>query len=396
MQPQSAQEEWEFLEEALRLSKYLEHVQEQEEDSDRIARLKLEKVNPAPKCEFLRVKVKISATASSKSSSKEAEDDWEKFCDLCEKFVKKKHWYNHRSTVHSSQYFPCTLCPDKKFKCKKYLKKHFRNFHKDPNMQVQIISDAKDSSKQQEKRKKSKKPKANSSPIDETGDTASNSPKKEPNNNVETKHPSQQATLKKEPKKDEPKVPVRKLLIPAPAASNSNPKRFARCGTCPPCLAEACGECHSCQMWAQHKNKAVDSVACERNECEKPISLYGSKVVQDQHRQMDGVCPLREVNGQVYDFRCYICKVLPRVGSANRSELYRHYTLHHYTSELRQEFGTQLKFCPRCNGELGCKKGGHSGLYISHLGQVHNEVEKYLPHQYRIPIFVQVNKTEVI
>ena len=63
-----------------------------------------------------------------------------------------------------------------------YLKLHFRKFHKDPNIQVQIISDVKDSSKQ-EKRKKSKKPKANSL-IDETGVTASNSPNKEPNNNA--------------------------------------------------------------------------------------------------------------------------------------------------------------------------------------------------------------------
>ena len=401
MRPQSAeQEEWEFQEEALRLSKYVEHVQELDTDSDNIVRVKLEKVTVVPKCESLREKVMAMASASfdSKSSFKKAEVEGEKFCDLCEKFIKKKHWYRHRNTVHSSQYFPCTLCPDKKFRCKKYLKSHFRNFHKDPNIQVQIISDAKDSSKQ-EKRKKLKKPKENSSPIDETGDTASNSPIKEPNNNVETQQISQQVTLKrdqkKEPKPKEPKVPKRKLLIPAPLGSNSNPKRFARCGTCPPCLAKACGECHSCQMWTRHKNKAVDSVVCERNMCEHPIGLFGSKVVEDQHRQIDGICPLREINGQGYDFRCYICKVLPRVGSANRSELYRHYTLHHYTSELRQEFGTQLKFCPRCNGELNCKKGGKSGkLYISHLGQVHNEVEKYIPHQYRIPIFVQVKNQE--
>jgi len=179
-------------------------------------------------------------------------------------------------------------------------------------------------------------------------------------------------------------ISERKVLLPA--AKKSNPKRFARCGSCPPCLAESCGECHSCQMWAKHRAKAVGSVACERNICETPISLFGSKVVQDQHRQMDGICPLRMVNGAVYDFRCYICKVLPRVGSANRSELYRHYSLHHYSNELAQEFGTKLKSCPICQGELSGKK---SGNYISHLGQVHNEVEKYLPQHAKIPLSVQ-------
>ena len=184
-------------------------------------------------------------------------------------------------------------------------------------------------------------------------------------------------------------ISERKVLQPTSSAKNSNPKRFARCGSCPPCLAESCGECHSCQMWARHRDKAVDLVACERNICETPISLFGSKVVQDQHRQMDGVCPLRMVKGVVYDFRCYICKVLPRVGSANRSELYRHYSFHHYYNELAQEFGSKLKSCPKCLSEL--KKSGGGGNYISHLGQVHNEVEKYLPQHAKIPLSVQVN-----
>ena len=404
MWPQSAkQEEWEFLEEALRLSKYVEHAQEQDTDSDNFAKvkLKLKKVTRVPKIEDLREKVRISAKASlnTKLSPKENVDGDKKFCDLCEKFVKKKRWYRHKTEVHSTQRFSCSLCPKKKFKSKKSLKAHLRNIHKSSDLIFVDIHkdqnipnpDAIDSSKQK-KGTNFNKSKVNSSPVDEISVTASHCPSNEPNNNDGTQQPSKQVTLKKEPKekpKKEPKFP-RKLLIPARVGSNSNPKRFARCGTCPPCLAEGCGECHSCQMWARHKDKAVDSVACERNMCENPIGLFGSKVVQDQHRQMDGVCPLREINGQVYDFRCYICKVLPRVGSANRSELYRHYTLHHYTSELRQEFGTQMKSCPHCQGELNCKKGGKSGRYISHLGQVHNEVEKYIPHQYRIPIFVQV------
>ena len=193
------EEELAFLEEASRHSKHVESVQEQDTDADKI---KLVKVTAVPKCEFLRKKVKTSATASldSKSSSKEAEDE----------------------------YFPCTLCPDKKVKCKK---SHFRKFHKDSIIQVQIISETK--LKFQVRNKRRENAKANSL-IDEIGDTASNSPNIEPNNNVETQQTSQQVTLKKKPKpKKEPKpnkVPVRKFVA------------------------------HSC-----------------------PIGLYGYKVVQDQH-----------------------------------------------------------------------------------------------------------------
>ena len=40
--------------------------------------------------------------------------------------------------------------------------------------------------------------------------------------------------------------------------------------------------------------------------------------------QEDGCCPLKEIKGVLYDFRCIFCRKLPRVGSANRSELYRY------------------------------------------------------------------------
>ena len=92
--------------------------------------------------------------------------------------------------------------------------------------------------------------------------------------------------------------------------------------------------------------------------------------------------------GKIYDFRCYFCKVLPRVGSANRfgilnfrpssssiiilhpprSELYRHYSVQHYTAELKCEFGNFTTKCPICKKDL--KNTG----YISHIGQVHDEV----------------------
>ena len=338
--PKSAEQEErerEFLEEALRMSKYLEHVEletdtDQGTDFNQVQRVKIEKVKVVPRLKFLGGKAKTKA---------------------------KKASLNPGSSSN------------KALESSKHMKK---------------------------KRKKSDKLKTNSSQIKLIEDAALNTKIKETNNNVQAKpRPSQVINLKvelKEPKTK--KESGRTLLIPASAARNSNPKRFARCEDCPPCLADACGECHSCRMWAQHRDKAVDSVACERNKCEKPISLFGSKVVQEQFRQIDGVCPLRMVNGQVYDFRCYICKVLPRVGSANRSELYRHYTLQHFSGELAQEFGTNLKSCPRCHGELSSKKSGGAGKYLSHLGQVHNEVEKYLPTKNRIPISVQVNMQQLM
>ena len=72
----------------------------------------------------------------SNSLQSHLEDDEEnKFCDLCEKFVKRKGWYKHMNTVHSTQRFSCTLCPNSKFKAKKYWKAHMRNIHKDLNIQ---------------------------------------------------------------------------------------------------------------------------------------------------------------------------------------------------------------------------------------------------------------------
>ena len=63
------------------------------------------------------------------------DDEENKFCELCEKYVKRKGWYKHMNTVHSTQRFSCTLCPNSKFKAKKYWKAHMRNIHKDLNIQ---------------------------------------------------------------------------------------------------------------------------------------------------------------------------------------------------------------------------------------------------------------------
>ena len=52
----------------------------------------------------------------------------------------------------------------------------------------------------------------------------------------------------------------------------------------------------------------------------KDIILFSSRI---HNINFILTCYLKVINGEVYDFRCYFCKSLPRVGSANRSELYR-------------------------------------------------------------------------
>jgi len=87
------------------------------------------------------------------------------------------------------------------------------------------------------------------------------------------------------------------------------------------------------------------------------------------------------INGKSFDFRCTICKELPR--KLNRSELYRHYATQHFQKALTQEFGHH-KVCPYCNIEL---KGSahHWGSVASHFGQKHSFVESYLPVEAWIP-----------
>ena len=82
---------------------------------------------------FLQTSFNVSDPGSNGSTG--AGDDEDKWCELCDKFVKKKGWYKHMNTVHSTQRFSCTLCPNSKFKAKKYWKAHMRNIHKDLNIQ---------------------------------------------------------------------------------------------------------------------------------------------------------------------------------------------------------------------------------------------------------------------
>ena len=124
---------------------------------------------------------------------------------------------------------------------------------------------------------------------------------------------------------------------------------FARCMKCEGCTSPACGICSSCKIYSQFKDKIRDPVTCEQIVCKFPISLFQtSQKVDKSMRHEDGCCPLKVINGSVYDFQCYFCKFLPHVGSANRSELYRHYSTVHFQNELKAEFGNNFT-CNNCN-----------------------------------------------
>jgi len=167
----------------------------------------------------------------------------------------------------------------------------------------------------------------------------------------------------------------------------NNPKRYALCQECEGCRAPDCESCKSCSMWTQYKEQiTLGKPTCDKRVCLNPIDLYNTRVKSANGKpgpkQEDGCCPLKVIKGSVYDFRCVFCKHLPRVGSANRSELYRHYSVYHYQNELTREFGRNMKRCPICKDLV-------SGSSVSHVGQTHNEVDKYLPASAKIPSSVQ-------
>ena len=86
-------------------------------------------------------------------------------------------------------------------------------------------------------------------------------------------------------------------------------------------------------------------------------------------------------------FACYICEVFPRAGSFNRSELYRHYSLRHFSQQIKQTFITAQSLslpctCPFCPEDSG--KYLSTGNSVTHLGQVHLLVERFLPSQYHV------------
>ena len=116
-----------------------------------------------------------------------------------------------------------------------------------------------------------------------------------------------------------------------------------------------------------------NQVQRQYNEKSKSMEEPMSKMVGSEQ-----VCSTRVFDGQQYDLRCIYCKVLPREGSLARSELYRHYAIHHFGEKLKSDFGNLLD-CPICGVDL------RNSSVRSHLGQVHDKVQKYLPEEAKIP-----------
>ena len=85
----------------------------------------------------------------------------------------------------------------------------------------------------------------------------------------------------------------------------------------------------------------MGKATCEEIECQQPICLYNTKLTTTRDEE-DGCCPFRFINGELFDLRCIFCRVLPRVGFCNKSELYRHYAVTHFLPDLRREFGYQV------------------------------------------------------
>jgi len=148
----------------------------------------------------------------------------------------------------------------------------------------------------------------------------------------------------------------------SPKSENSKGvKRMMRCGVCLDCEAEACGHCQSCQINEQFgEDKLVlGKVPCLANRCKFATELKAGLDIATQMKLQDDtsngeLCPVKIVNGILYDFRCFFCKKLPRVGSANRSELMRHYSMVHYADVLRKDFQMFMKegHCLLCDARL--------------------------------------------
>ena len=81
--------------------------------------------------------------------------------------------------------------------------------------------------------------------------------------------------------------------------------------------------------------------SCDEKVCQDPITLFNSPMSSTRDEE-DGCCPFKIINGELFDLRCIFCRVLPRVGFCNRSELYRHYSVTHFLTDLRREFGYQV------------------------------------------------------
>jgi len=94
---------------------------------------------------------------------------------------------------------------------------------------------------------------------------------------------------------------------------------------------------------------------------------------------------LDEISEEMKKYMCYICKIFPRPGSYNRSELYRHYALVHYAQDMKKDYLKKYSFpcpCPFCpEGSARMLEGKD---IVNHIGQVHAKVEEYLPAEYHL------------
>ena len=164
-----------------------------------------------------------------------------------------------------------------------------------------------------------------------------------------------------------------------------NPRRVKRarrilCKECPGCQAKSCGECKLCNSGKNYlcTTKRCSNLKWENVLVKKHKSIEAAVVDSSE----DDRSSVRVIDGISFDFRCTICKIIPRIPC--KSELYRHYAMKHFYVQLRKEFG-HLKICPFCNLDLPY---GH----VFHFGQKHNMVEKFLPVEARIPTGVKGSK----
>jgi len=94
---------------------------------------------------------------------------------------------------------------------------------------------------------------------------------------------------------------------------------------------------------------------------------------------------LAEITEEMKKFMCYICKIFPRPGSYNKSELYRHYALVHYAKDMKKDYMEKYDFpcrCPFCPEDSARMLEGKD--IVNHIGQVHGKVEDYLPKEYHL------------
>jgi len=186
----------------------------------------------------------------------------------------------------------------------------------------------------------------------------------------EETHDENDGVVKKTRKQDELDLKENSKL-----GSSKHIKRTKKCGQCNSCRrTEECGDCESCKINQQFGDDELilGKAPCLMYSCTFPVEVTGN-LLAEQDESL--VCPIKVFDGILYDYRCFYCKKLPRAGMANRSELLRHYSNFHFCKELQNEFSefVEKRYCHLCDGPLG---KSHA---VSHFGQKHDEVMKYLP-----------------